>query len=164
MSETTTADAPAHPRVFLVVVDDSEEVRVALRFAAQRARHTGGRVALFRAIEPVEFQHWMGVGELMREEARQEAEGLMERMSQQVIDLTGSIPIIYLREGSTREELLDLLDEEKSISVLVLGAAAKADNPGPLITYLASKGAARLRIPITIVPGSLTDEEIDALS
>lgn len=164
MSETATTDAPAHPRVFLVVVDDSDEMRVALRFAGQRAKHTGGRVALFRAIEPVEFQHWMGVGELMREEARQEAESLMERMSQQVVEMTGAIPIIYLREGTTREELLDLLDEEKSISVLVLGAAAKADSPGPLISYLSSKGAAQLRIPITIVPGSLTDEEIDALS
>src|SRR3546814_9065204 len=139
-------------------------MRVALRFAGQRARHTDGLVALFRAIEPVECQHWMGVGELMREEARQEAEGLMERMSQQVVDMTGSIPIIYLREGTTREELLDLLDEERSISVLVLGAAVKADNPGPLITYLSSKGASRLRIPITIVTGPLSDEEIDALS
>ena len=164
MSETATADAPAHPRVFLVVVDDSDEMRVALRFAGQRAKHTGGRVALFRAIEPVEFQHWMGVGELMREEARQEAESLMERMSQQVVDMTGAIPIIYLREGTTREELLDLLDEERSISVLVLGAAAKADSPGPLISYLSSKGAAQLRIPITIVPGNLSTDQVDQLS
>lgn len=164
MSDAASHDAPEHIRVFLVVVDDSEEMRVALRFAGQRARHTGGRVALFRAIEPVEFQHWMGVGELMREEARQEAEALMDRMSQQVVDMTGAIPIIYLREGTTREELLKLIDEETSISVLVLGAAAKSDNPGPLISYLSTKGAARLRIPITIVPGSLTDEEIDALS
>jgi len=164
MSDTAPADVSAHPRVFLVVVDDSEEMGVALRFAGQRARHTGGRVALFRAIEPVEFQHWMGVGELMREEARQEAEALMDRMSQQVVEMTGAIPIIYLREGTTREELMNLIDEESSISVLVLGAAAKSDNPGPLIGYLSSKGAARLRIPITIVPGSLTDEEIDALT
>jgi nucleotide-binding universal stress UspA family protein len=164
MSDTEPDTVTAHPRVFLVVVDDSEEMRVALRFAGQRARHTGGRVALFRAIEPVEFQHWMGVGELMREEARQEAEALMERMSEQVVEMTGAIPIIYLREGTTREELMNLIDEENSISVLVLGAAAKSDNPGPLISYLSSKGAARLRIPITIVPGSLTDDEIDALT
>jgi nucleotide-binding universal stress UspA family protein len=164
MTAPATEALSAHPRVVLDVVDASEEMRVALRFAGQRARHTGGRVALFRAIEPVEFQHWMGVGELMREEARQEAEALMERMSEQVVEMTGAIPIIYLREGTTREELLTLIDEERSISVLVLGAAAKSDNPGPLISYLASKGAARLRIPITIVPGSLTDEEIDALT
>ena len=164
MSNTAPDDTSAHPRVFLVVIDDSEEMRVALRFAGQRARHTGGRVALFRAIEPVEFQHWMGVGEIMREEARQEAEALMERMSDQVVEMTGAIPIIYLREGTTREELMSLIDEERSISILVLGAATKSDDPGPLISYLASKAAARLRIPITIVPGSLSDDEIDALT
>ena len=89
---------------------------------------------------------------------------LLGDLGQQVVEVTGAIPIIYLREGTTREELMNLIDEEKSISVMVLGAAAKADNPGPLISYLSSKGAARLRIPITIVPGSLTDEEIDALT
>lgn len=164
MSDTAHDDTAANPRVFLVVIDDSEEMRVALRFAGQRARHTGGKVALFRAIEPVEFQHWMGVGEIMREEARQEAEALMERMSDQVVEMSGAIPIIYLREGTTREELMNLIDEERSISILVLGAATKSDDPGPLISYLASKAAARLRIPITIVPGSLSDEEIDALT
>lgn len=151
-------------RVFLVVVDESEEMNVALRFACQRARHTGGRVALFRAIEPVEFQHWMGVGELMREEARAEAEALLERMSDMVVEISGAIPVVYLREGPVREELMKLIDEEPSISILVLGAATNSDNPGPLVSYLSSKGATRLRIPITIVPGTLTDEEIDGLS
>src|SRR3546814_11210702 len=103
----------------------------------------------------------MGVGELMREEARQEAEGLMERMSQQVVDMTGSIPIIYLREGTTREELLDLLDEVRSISVQVLGAAVQADTPGPLITTLSSKRDTRLRIPITPPPRPLTQPATD---
>src|SRR3546814_18924369 len=132
MSETAKDDAPAHPRVFLVVVDDSEEMRVALRFAGQRARHTDGRVALFRAIEPVEFQHWMGVGELMREEARQEAEGLMERMSQQVGDMTGTIPITHLREGNTRAELPAPLAQGRTISGRVLGAHVTATPPAPL--------------------------------
>lgn len=151
-------------RVFLVVVDDSEEMQVALRFACQRARHTGGRVALFRAIEPVEFQHWMGVGELMREEARAEAEALLERLSDMVVEISGAIPVVYLREGPVREELMKLIEEEPSISILVLGTATNADNPGPLVSYLSSKGATRLRIPITIVPGTLTDAEIDGLS
>lgn len=165
-------EAPArrpHPhdgveRVFLVVVDDSDEMAVALRFACQRARHTGGRVALFRAIEPVEFQHWMGVGELMREEARIEAEDLMSRMSEKVQDISGAIPAIYIREGPVREELMKLIEEEQTISILVLGAASGTDNPGPLVTYLSSKGAARLSIPITLVPGSLTEEQIDLLT
>lgn len=160
MSESTEI----HQRVFLVVVDDSEELKVALRFACQRARHTGGRVALFRSVEPIEFQHWMGVGELMREEARQEAEQLLDRVSQQVQDLSGTIPVLYIREGTARDELLTLIEEEPSISVLVLAAAPKSDNPGPLVNHLMTKAAAALRIPITIVPGSLTDEEIDALT
>ncbi|NQW09501.1 MAG: universal stress protein [Alphaproteobacteria bacterium] len=159
------SDSPHEPqRVFLVVIDDSEEMKVALRFACQRARHTGGRVALFRAIEPVEFQHWMGVGELMREEARAEAEALMERMSEMVVEISGTIPVLYLREGPVREELMKLIDEEPTISILVLGADTNADNPGPLVSYLSTKGAARLRIPITIVPGTLTDKEIDGLT
>jgi len=164
-AEAAVATAPhdGENRVFLVVVDDSEEMGVALRFACQRARHTGGRVALFRAIEPVEFQHWMGVGELMREEARQEAEQLLEKMSEQVVSLSGAIPAVYLREGPVRDELMSLIEEEASISILVLGAA-EGDSPGPLINFLCTKGAGRLRIPITIVPGSLSEDQIDSLT
>jgi len=152
------------PRVFLVVVDDSEEMQIALRFACRRARHSGGHVALFRSIEPQEFQHWMGVGELMREEAREDAEQLLGQLSEQVVEISGQIPIIYVREGSTRDELLNLIDEEPSISVLVLGANTQGESPGPLVTYMTGKGAARMRVPITIVPGNLTDEQIDAVT
>lgn len=154
----------SRPRVFLVVVDDSEEMNVALRFACRRARHSGGHVALFRAIEPLEFQHWMGVGELMREEAREDAEALLGSLSEKVVEISGQIPIIYVREGSTRDELLTLIDEEPSISVLVLGANTEGDSPGPLVSYMAGKGAARLRIPVTIVPGNLSGEQIDAIT
>ena len=143
---STGSDEPNGPsnhdgenRVFLVVVDDSHEMAVALRFAAQRARHTQGRVALFRAIEPVEFQHWMGVGELMREEARQEAEALLEKMSELVVEMSGAIPAVYLREGPIREELISLIESEPSISILVLGSAAGSDSPGPLISYLCTR-------------------------
>ncbi len=165
-TEHTSIDAGSdeHQRVFLVVVDDTEELNVALRFAGQRARHTGGRVALFRSVEPIEFQHWMGVGELMREEAREEAEQLLEKISDQVVAMSGTIPAIYIREGPSRDELMKLIDEEPSISILVLAAAPQSDNPGPLVSHLMGKAASRLRIPITIVPGSLSDEEIDALT
>lgn len=106
----------------------------------------------------------MGVGELMREEARQEAEQLLDRVSQQVIELSGSIPVVYIREGTAKDELLKLIEEEPTISILVLAAAPTSDNPGPLVNHLMTKAASRLRIPITIVPGSLTDEQIDALT
>ncbi len=152
------------PRVFLVVVDDTEEMAVAIRFASQRAKNTGGRVALLRVTEPMEFQHWMGVGEIMREERRAEAEELVSRHSSLVHDISGQIPTVYVREGSARDELITLIDEEPSISILVLATASGNDGPGPLVSWVAGKGATRLRIPITIVPGNLSNEQIDALS
>jgi nucleotide-binding universal stress UspA family protein len=151
-------------RIFLVVVDESEEMQVALHFAARRAMRTNGRVALLYVQQPTEFQHWMAVGDLMREEAREEAEGLMQRLSADVKEWSGTYPVVHMREGNVRDELEKLLDEETSISVLVLAASTESSGPGPLISYLIGKGASRLHIPVTIVPGSLTDEEILAIT
>lgn len=151
-------------RVFLVVVDDSEEMRVALHFACRRAMRTGGRVALLYVQEPADFQHWAAVGDLMREEAREEAEGLMQKLSAEVQQWAGGFPVLYLREGDRRAELVKLLDEEPTISVLVLGASTGSKGPGPLVTYMLGKGAPTLHVPMTIVPGSLSDEEIIALT
>lgn len=151
-------------RTFLVVVDESEEMQVALRFASRRAMRTGGRVALLYVQQPAEFQHWMAVGDLMREEAREEAEGLMQKLSAEVKDWSGNYPVVHMREGNIREELENLLEEERAISVVVLAASTDSSGPGPLISYLVGKGSAKLRVPVTIVPGSLTDEEIMGIS
>jgi len=151
-------------RVFLVVVDQSEEMRVALHFAARRAMRTGGRVALLYVQEPTEFQHWMAVGDLMREEAREEAEALMQKLSAEVKEWSGHFPVVHLREGDVREQLLQLLKEEPSISVLVLAASTESGAPGPLISYIVGKGSGSMRVPVTIVPGSLTDEQIIAVT
>ena len=152
------------PRVFLVVVDESAELHVAVHYAARRAAHTGGRVALLYVIEPSELQHWRAIEDLAREERREEAEQLMQRLCEELSPIAGSIPIVYIREGSRRDELLALIDEEPSISILVLAASTGPEGPGPLISYLTGKPAARLRIPITIVPGGLTMEQLDAVS
>ena len=151
-------------RTFLVVVDDTEEMRAALRYACRRALHTGGQVALLRVIAPAEFQHFAAIGDLMREEAREEAEALLQRLAAQVNDLSGHMPILYVREGNSRDELLRLIADEPAISILVLAAGTGSDGPGPLISALAGKSINRLRIPLTIVPGSLGDEAIDALT
>lgn len=164
-SQDVTIEAEAEvDRIFLVVVDDSEEMRVALHFAARRAMHTGGRVALLYVQQPAEFQHWMAVGDLMREEAREEAESLMQKVSAEVKEWSGNYPVVHMREGDVREELEKILDEEESISVLVLAASTESAGPGPLISHLISKGGARFRVPITIVPGSLGDQEIIAIT
>lgn len=155
---------PAEHRVFLVVVDESEEMRAALRFACLRARNSGGQVALLRVVEPAEFQHFAAIGDLMRAEARQDAEDLLHRLAAEVNECSGHLPVLYVREGHPRDELLRLIDEEQTISILVLGAAPGAGGPGPLVSALTAKFVGRLRVPVTIVPGSLTDEQIAAIT
>jgi nucleotide-binding universal stress UspA family protein len=151
-------------RVFLVVVDDTEEMQVALRFACMRAKNTGGRVALLYVVEPADFQHFASIGDLMREEARSEGERILQELAQEVNRLTGTIPVLYVREGEEREQLFKLIDEEPRISILVLGAATSSRGPGPLVSALTGKFVGKLRVPITIVPGNLKDSEIDSIS
>jgi nucleotide-binding universal stress UspA family protein len=161
---TAMSDPAPMPRIFLVVVDDSEELRVALRYAALRARRTGGKVALLYVIEPSDLQQWLAVESLMREERREEAETLLQKLAGEVADLCGSLPIVHIREGRRGDELLALLDEEPGISILVLAAGAGPEGPGPLVTHLVGKMSGKMRIPITVVPGSLSDEQIMALT
>ncbi len=161
MAETPDS---ADDRVFLVVVDDSEEMQVALRFACRRAEHTGGRVALLYVVEPADFQHWMAVGDLMREEARSEGEQLLQKLAAQVNEITGSLPVLYVREGAQREQLMRLIEEEPSISILVLGANPGPRGPGPLVQALTGKFVGKLRVPVTIVPGNLAEEAIDNIT
>ena len=157
-------EGTTHPRVFLVVVDESEELQTALHYAARRAAHTGGRLALLYVIEPSELQHWISIEKLAHEEQREEAEQLLQRLCEEIAPIAGTMPIVFIREGHRRDELLALIAEEPSISILVLAAGTGPEGPGPLISYLTGKPAARLRIPITIVPGGLTAEQLDAVS
>jgi len=161
MSEQPTR---AEDRVFLVVVDESPELRNALRYACRRAKRTGGRVAMLYVMEPPEGQTWGAVVDLMREEARQEAEAVVARYADVAVSLTGQPPAIHIREGKSRDELIKLLNEDKSISVLVLGSASGGEGPGPLVTAFAGKLGNQLRVPLTIVPGALSEAEIDAIS
>lgn len=149
--------------VFLVVVDDSEEMHQALQFACGRAKNVGGRVALLYCIAPAEFEYWAGVGELMRQEAREEAEAKMAIHADYARELTGSTPMLHVREGDIRDELLTLINEHAEISLLVLGADTTSETAGPLVTFLTTRGASQCRVPITVVPGNLTDEQLDAL-
>jgi nucleotide-binding universal stress UspA family protein len=151
-------------RVFLVVVDQSEELRVAVRYASNRAAHTGGRVALLYVTEPTEFQSFKAVEDLMRDEIRQSAEATMQHWSKLVQEWSGKTPVLFVREGNPRDELLKVLGEEKSVSVLVLAAAAGKKGPGPLITALTGKLWKQLTVPLTIVPGGMSDDTIDALT
>lgn len=150
-------------RIFLAVVDESPELKVAMRYACRRAKATGGRVAMLYVTEPVDSE-WLAVGNLMREEQRAEAEARLQELAAQAQSLSGEMPVLHVREGKVRDELLKLLDEEPGISVLVLGAGTGPGGPGPLITALTGKYSANLRIPLVIVPGSLSEDAIDAIT
>lgn len=156
--------APRNVRIFLVVVDDSDELSVALRYASLRARNCQGRVALLYVMEPNDIQHWGAVEELMRQEQRNEAEQRLQRCAKEVHAITGGTPVFYLREGDRQNALLQLLDEEPSISVLVLAASLSSKGPGPLISYFTGRGLSRLHIPLTIVPGNLSREQVEAIT
>ncbi|TVR82324.1 MAG: universal stress protein [Rhodospirillales bacterium] len=158
-----TPEAHSLPRTFLCVVDESEELHQALRYACRRARSTKGRVALLYVVEPVEFQHWMAVGHLMEEERREQAEEMLQVVASVVQKLSGATPIVYIREGNLPEELMKLVAEEEQFSILVLGASTGREGPGRLITHV-MKRVGKLPIPVTIVPGGLTDQQIDTIS
>lgn len=168
MSENTpdiaASEIPDEERTFLCVVDDSPELAAALRFACRRASRSGRRLGLLYVIEPPEGQLWSAVGELMEQEKREEAEETLQTVARAVQSRTGETPALYIREGELTEEVMNLINEERSISLLVLGASTGTEGPGPLVTNLVESRVGALRVPVTVVPGGLSEKEIDAIT
>ena len=152
---------PRNPRKFLVVIDKTKESAVALRFATRRAQHTGGRVTLLCAATPPDFQQWRGVEEIMRDEAYAEAEGMLHEAAKVVNELSGILPELVILYGHTTECVGQLLRYDQDISILVLASGTGKEGPGPLVSMF---GATVQSIPVTIVPGNFTDDQIDALA
>jgi nucleotide-binding universal stress UspA family protein len=150
-------------RKFLVVLDDSRECLNAMRFAALRAEHTGGAVEVLSVIPPDEFNHWIGVGDIMREEARERIVAHFEVFAKWMRDKHGLDPNLVIREGEPVDEILAQVREDPQIGVLVLGAASDKKGPGPLVTAL-TRSAGTLPVPMTIVPGDLTKEQLEQIS
>jgi nucleotide-binding universal stress UspA family protein len=150
-------------RKFLVVLDDSRECLNAMRFAAMRAANTGGGVQILSVIPPDEFQHWIGVGEVMREETRERIVAHFEVFAKWMRDRQNINPELVIREGEPVKEILAQVKEDNEIGVLVLGAGSDKQGPGPLISQL-SKSAGTLPVPLTIVPGELSKEELGAIT
>lgn len=148
-------------RKFLVVINDAPECRVALRFAARRAEHTGGRVSLLCVAAPADFQQWQGVEEIMMDEARAEAEALISAAAKDVNELTGIVSELNIQEGEETDCLMDLIRQDRDISILVVSSGASKDGPGSLVKLFSSKVQ---EIPVTIVPGTLSDEQVDDLA
>ncbi len=123
-------------RKFLVVLDDTRECLNAMRFAAMRAAHTGVGVQILSIIPPEEFQHWLGVADLMRAEARERIEAHFEVFAKWMRDRQGVNPELVIREGDPVVEIMSQVREDTEIGVLVLGASQEKSGPGPLITHM----------------------------
>ena len=150
-------------RKFLVVLDDSRECLNAMRFAAMRAAKTGGGVEILSIIPADEFNHWIGVGEVMREEARERIHAHYEVFAKWMRDKQNVDPELVIREGEAVTEIIAQVQDDPDIGVLVLGANSGKKGPGPLVTQL-TKNSGSLPIPITIVPGELSKERLEAIT
>jgi len=150
-------------RKFLVVLDDSRECLNAMRYAALRAAHTAGGVVILSIIPPEEYQHWMGVADLMRAETRERIEAHFEVFAKWMRDKQGVNPELVIREGDPVAEILGLVNDDPAIGVLVLGAGTEKSGPGPLVTAM-SRNSGNLPIPITIVPGDISKERLEKIT
>ncbi|WP_296421157.1 universal stress protein [Pseudooctadecabacter sp.] len=150
-------------RKFLVVLDDSRECLNAMRFAAMRAAKTGGGVEVLAIIPPDEFNHWIGVADIMRAEARERIEVHFEVYAKWMRDKQNVDPELVIREGVPVTEIMAQIEDDPEVGVLVLGAGTDKKGPGPLVTQL-TKAAGDMSIPITIVPGDMSKERLEAIT
>ena len=153
-----------HKPKCLVIVDDTAEWDRAVYYASRWALRGGGGVVMLRIIETEDQnQQWLGVAEVMRAEAHEEADAALDRAAGRANGIAAITPERVIREGDPTEQILDVIEKDADIAVLVLAANPGPEGPGPLITMIA--GAVGLfPIPVTIIPGDLSDEAIDALS
>jgi nucleotide-binding universal stress UspA family protein len=164
MSHKRRSYEAGHSPKFLVVIDDSPECDRAVHFASRRAMRTGTHVVMLRVIETHDHgQQWLGVADIMRAEAHEEANAILDRHAARSGSITGVMPERVIREGDKGEELLKLIDEDEDIAVLILAAGTSTEGPGPLVSSLI-KTVGTFPIPVAIVPGHLSDEDLDTMS
>jgi nucleotide-binding universal stress UspA family protein len=150
-------------RTYLVVVDDSAESRVALRFAARRAAKTSGRVEVLGIVEPQDFVQFGGVQTAIEQEQRMRIEGVVSAAVGEILDECGMEASIIVRQGEVVKTVREYLSGRDEVAALVLGAAPSG-NPGPLVANFTGNDAGLLPCPVMIIPGSLSDERLEQLS
>ena len=150
-------------RTYLVVIDESAEARLALRFAARRAAKTGGALHILSLVEQSDFVAWGGVQATMEAEAREKAEELVASAAGTIFDELGLQLLITGKKGDGGEIVKEMLDEHPEIAALVLGAAAQGA-PGPLVAHFTGNNSGALPCPVMIIPGSLGEDALDLLS
>ena len=153
-------------RYILVIADNSEEMNIALQYACARSKKTGRKIIIATFIEPLDVLTTQGVTEIMKNEAREEAEKILHSAATIVKESTGIMPVLYKREGEVIPELKRLIEEEENINVLVLAANTNENekNPGPIINALVTKEISTLRVPVMIVPGNFSKDHISQIT
>jgi nucleotide-binding universal stress UspA family protein len=150
-------------RTYLVVIDDSPEARVSLRFAARRAAKTNGRIEVLAVVEPQDFVQWGGVQAAFEEEQRLRIEGIVSSSVGEMLDESGVEASIIVRQGEPVKAVREHIGERDDVAALVLGAAPAGD-PGPLVSNFTGNDAGKLPCPVMLIPGGLTDERLEQLS
>jgi nucleotide-binding universal stress UspA family protein len=164
MSRRRRSYEAGHKPKLLVIVDETEECDRAVYFASRRAARIGGNVVMLSIIETHDqSQQWLGVADIMRAEAHEQAEAQLRKYAARAEAHTGIAPELVTREGDKADEILKFIDEDEDIFILVLAAGTSSEGPGPLVATI-GRTAGDYPIPVAIVPGHLSDEEIDALS
>jgi len=164
MPKKRRSNEAGHKRKYLLIIDDSEECDRAVFWAATRANRTKSQIVMLRVIDTSErSQQWLGVADIMRAEAMEAANAALDKFGAMVKRITDAAPDRVIREGAINDEILKLIEEDADIGILVLAAGTGKEGPGPLIAGL-SKTAAHFPIPLAIVPGSLSDEELEAMA
>ncbi len=165
MSQKRQIYEPGHQRKFLVILDETPECDRALYYASRRAARTGSGVVMLGILELEDVhQQWLGVADLMRAEAIEAMQERIEHFSARARQIAGVVAEGVIREGTKAEALHALIVEDRDIAVLVLAAGVGSEGPGPLVGLLAGPASGRFPIPVTVVPGALSDEELDALA
>jgi nucleotide-binding universal stress UspA family protein len=164
MSRKRRSYETGHKPKFLVVIDDTPECDRAIYYASRRAARTGSIVVMLRVIETEDRnQQWLGVADIMRAEAHEEANAALDRAAARANALAGITPERAIREGEMAQEILNTIDEDEDIMALILAASSGKEGPGPLVANV-GKAAGTYPIPVAIVPGHLSDEDLDTLS
>ena len=164
MTSRRRSNEAGHIRKYLVVIDDTEECDRAVFWAAKRAAHTKAAIVMLRVIEPGERnQQWLGVADIMKAEAEEAARAALDKYAVRIGDIAGIAPERAIREGEPAAQMLDLIEQDLDIGILVLAAGIGSEGPGPLVSSVA-KTAGTFPIPVAIVPGHLSDEDLEALS
>jgi nucleotide-binding universal stress UspA family protein len=164
MSIKRSSYEAGHKRKYLVVIDDSEECDRAVYWATKRARRTKSQIVMLRVVETAERnQQWLGVADIMQAEAMEAANAVLDKFAARIKKIARLKPDRVIVEGDTMEQLVKLIDEDADIGILVLAAGIGNEGPGPLVTHLA-KTAGQFPIPVAIIPGHLSDADIDGMA